>query len=160
MILLGLGTNLGDKRAQISKAIAALGQIGTVGAISHLYESAPMYVLDQPSFYNLCLAFDCSLSPVGLLQHVKSIERDQGRQDGPRNGPRVIDIDIISFHGEVVQLPDLIIPHLRLAERGFVLAPLADIAPDHILPGYDTTISVLLARCDISGIKDLGRFVP
>ncbi len=159
MILLGLGTNLGDKRAQLSRAIAALDQIGAIGAISHLYESAPMYVLDQPSFYNLCLAFDCPLSPVELLRAVKTIERIHGRVDGPRNGPRVIDIDIISFGDEIVQLPDLIIPHPRLAERSFVLAPLADIAADHILPGYDATIATLLARCDVSGIADLGAFI-
>jgi 2-amino-4-hydroxy-6-hydroxymethyldihydropteridine diphosphokinase len=159
MILLGLGTNLGDRRAQLSQAIAGLGQIGTVGAISHLYESAPMYVLDQPSFYNLCLEFSSTLSPVELLHAVKSIERIHGRTDGPRNGPRVIDIDIISFGDEILHLPDLIIPHPRLAERGFVLAPLADIAPDLILPGYDATIAALLARCDVSGIADLGTFI-
>ncbi len=159
MILLGLGTNLGDKRAHLVHAILALDQIGTVGAISNLYESAPMYVLDQPSFYNLCLEFNCPLSPLELLRAVKSIERDHGRTDGPRNGPRVIDIDIISFGHETVQLPDLIIPHPRLAERGFVLAPLADIAPDHILPGYSATIAALLAACDISGIADIGPFI-
>ena len=160
MILLGLGTNLGNRRAHLSQAIAALGQIGTIGAISHLYESAPMYVLDQPSFYNLCLEFKCPLSPVELLHAVKSIERSHGRLDGPRNGPRVIDIDIISFGSQTVQLPDLIIPHPRLTERGFVLGPLADIAPDHVLPGFDATIANLLTQCDVSGIRHLGAFIP
>jgi len=160
MILLGLGTNLGDRRAHLAHAIAALNRIGTVGAISHLYESAPMYVLDQPSFYNLCLVFKCTLSPIELLHAVKSIERNHGRTDGPRNGPRVIDIDIISYGDERIQLPDLIIPHPRLAERGFVLAPLADIAPDHLLPGFSETIAALLAACDITGIADIGPFTP
>ena len=131
-VYLGLGSNLGDRRAYLREALRALAALPgtTVQAVSALYESAPWGVTDQPPFLNAVAAITTPLAPSDLLRAVKRIERAAGRRAGPRWGPRPLDIDLLLYDDQRVNTPDLIIPHPRLAERRFVLAPLQDLRPD------------------------------
>jgi 2-amino-4-hydroxy-6-hydroxymethyldihydropteridine diphosphokinase len=127
---LGLGSNLGDRAGRLEDAIRRLGELGTVVERSTIVESAPWGYAEQPAFLNMALALDTALEPRALLDGVKRIERAMGRTPTFRNGPRVIDIDILLYGDARVQEPDLVIPHPRMHERAFVLQPLAEIAPD------------------------------
>lgn len=127
-VYLGLGTNLGDRFANLKAAVAALGGVAEVEALSRVYETAPLYVTDQPAFLNMAARATTDLAPADLLQGLKAIEGELGRVEGLRYGPRLIDLDILLYGDQVVQSADLTIPHPRLPERRFALAPLADIA--------------------------------
>ena len=116
------------------RAVRALGQEMAVTAVSPVYETEPWGETDQPQFLNICLAAATAQSPRQLLTTIKQIEQDLGRTETYRWGPRLIDIDIILYEDLVVAEAGLNIPHSRLAERAFVLTPLADIAPDWIHP--------------------------
>jgi 2-amino-4-hydroxy-6-hydroxymethyldihydropteridine diphosphokinase len=131
-VILGLGSNQGDRRGHLRAALAGLAALpGTrVAAVSALYESAPWGVTDQPPFLNAAAAITTGLAPHALLRAVKAIERAAGREAGPRWGPRPLDIDLLLYDDQRVKTPDLVIPHPRLAERRFVLAPLQDLRPD------------------------------
>jgi 2-amino-4-hydroxy-6-hydroxymethyldihydropteridine diphosphokinase len=131
-VYLGLGSNQGDRPAHLRGALRALAALpGTqVQAVSALYESAPWGVTDQPPFLNAVAAITTALAPADLLQAVKRIERAAGRRAGRRWGPRPLDIDLLLYDDQRVDTPDLTIPHPRLAERRFVLAPLQDLRPD------------------------------
>jgi 2-amino-4-hydroxy-6-hydroxymethyldihydropteridine diphosphokinase len=131
MVYLGLGSNLGDRAAQLRAALAALDRLpGTrVRRVSALYESAPWGVTGQPAFLNAVAEVNTGLAPHDLLHAVKAIEREAGREAGPRWGPRPLDIDLLLYDDQQVDSPDLVIPHPRLAERRFVLAPLCDLLP-------------------------------
>jgi 2-amino-4-hydroxy-6-hydroxymethyldihydropteridine diphosphokinase len=124
---LGLGSNLGDRAAQLEEAIRRLGELGTVSARSTIMETAPWGYADQPDFLNMAVALDTALSPRELLDGVKRIEREMGRAPTVRNGPRVIDIDILLYGDRRVDEPDLVIPHPRMAERDFVMKPLEEL---------------------------------
>ncbi len=145
-VYLGLGSNQGDRIAHLRAALAALAALPgtTVGGVSALYESAPWGVLDQPPFLNAAAAITTDLAPTALLQVVKGIERAAGREAGPRWGPRPLDIDLLLYDDQQVDTPDLIIPHPRLADRRFVLTPLADLLPDWH-DGAGRSLPVLLA---------------
>ena len=150
-VLIALGSNLGDRLANLYAAIDALAPDVTVTARSKIYETDPRYVTDQPRFLNMALAATTALEPAALLRLLKGIEDRLGRKPGLRFGPRLIDLDIV-FHGNgIVETPDLQIPHPRLAERAFVLRPLADIAPDwaHLATGL--TIRAMLEALDDDG---------
>jgi 2-amino-4-hydroxy-6-hydroxymethyldihydropteridine diphosphokinase len=140
LIYLALGANLGDRRANLAAAVARLREQVTVDALSSLYETEPAYVSDQPRFLNAVLRGRTALDPMALLAFVKGIERALGRVAGPRFGPRVVDIDLLLYGDETIDTPDLTIPHPRMAERPFVLVPLAEIAPDLVPPGWDKSI--------------------
>lgn len=129
-IYLGLGTNLGDKLGNLTRAIGMLSPDITVNAVSPIYETEPMLVRDQPVFYNLALEGETVFSPHEVLAHLKRIESEMGRVESVRYGPRLIDLDLLFYDDAVVESPGLTVPHAHIAERAFVLAPLADIAPE------------------------------
>ena len=142
-VYIALGSNLGDRRANLLDAISQLRQKVAVDQISSIYETEPAYVTDQPRFYNLALRGSTDLEPDELLRFAKSVERRVGRSYGQRYGPRPIDIDILAYGDLRLSRPDLTIPHPRIAERAFVLAPLAEVAPDLVLPGQSATVAAL-----------------
>jgi 2-amino-4-hydroxy-6-hydroxymethyldihydropteridine diphosphokinase len=152
--LLGLGGNLGDPAAAIEAALARFDAAGVrVTRRSHLYRTAPWGVTDQPDFLNLCAAAETALAPHALLSLAQRIEAELGRTPGARWGPRVIDIDILTYGDAVVDEPDLKIPHPRMTERAFVLVPLAEIAPEAVIRGR--SVRAWSAMADRSGIERL-----
>jgi 2-amino-4-hydroxy-6-hydroxymethyldihydropteridine diphosphokinase len=133
---LGLGANLGDRRASLEAALAWLDRAGVrVEAVSPAYETAPREVADQPAFLNAAARVASELDPPGLLAAVKRMERELGREPGGvRYGPRAIDCDLLLWEGGEWAGPGLEIPHPRLAERRFALLPLLDLDPSLTLP--------------------------
>src|SRR5262245_25603058 len=129
-VYLGLGANLGDRQASLAEALQSLRSHVQIERVSPVYETEPMHVADQPRFLNLAVKGVTSLEPADLLAVVKRIEARMGRRPGERYGPRPIDIDILFYGDRVVHTEALDVPHPRVAERGFVLVPLHDIAPD------------------------------
>jgi 2-amino-4-hydroxy-6-hydroxymethyldihydropteridine diphosphokinase len=133
---LGLGSNLGDAAANVEAALAALAELGRVAGRSALYASAPWGVTDQPEFVNAAALLDTPLAPHELLAGLKALEVRLGRTATYRWGPRAIDLDILAYDDLHLDDPDLTIPHARLFERAFALAPLAEIDPAY-LPAYE-----------------------
>ena len=157
---LALGTNLGDRLANLNTTIAALRASSpkgapavTVLAESPIYATPPWGVTDQPSFLNMALEGETALSPRELLIHLKLLETELGRLPSIRYGPRKIDIDLLFYGDLVLETPGLVIPHPRLHERAFVLVPLADLAPNLVHPVLGRTVRELLAAVDTKGIK-------
>ena len=144
-IYLALGANLGDRGASLRNAVERLRDAVTVERMSSVYETEPAYLLDQPRFMNMALRGHTALEPHALLGFLKRIEHDLGRTAGPRYGPRAIDLDILLYDSLALTTADLTIPHPRMAERPFVLTPLADIAPDLVPPGWERSIGALAA---------------
>ena len=134
---LGLGTNLGDRKDNLRRTLAALKSCAKIEVVrvSQVYETAPQGVLDQPDFLNLVVEIATELSPRELLTTIKAIELQLGRTPGPRWGPRLIDIDILLLGDERIAEEGLTLPHPHLLERAFVMAPLAELAPELILQG-------------------------
>ncbi|MHB1413619.1 MAG: 2-amino-4-hydroxy-6-hydroxymethyldihydropteridine diphosphokinase [Chloroflexota bacterium] len=156
-VFLGLGANLGDARANIEEALSLLEPRVHVGAVSSWYDTAPVGYLDQPRFLNLVCEGTTDLAPAELLAFVKGIERQLGRQPTVRYGPRPVDIDILLYDDKVIRIPGLEIPHPRLAERGFVLLPLAEIAAAVIVPGTGKTVAELRRALPEQDVKRLGQ---
>jgi 2-amino-4-hydroxy-6-hydroxymethyldihydropteridine diphosphokinase len=143
IVYLALGANLGDRIASLRGAVERLRDAVTIERLSSVYETEPAYVLDQPRFLNMALRGRTALDPHALLAALKRIERDMGRAAGPRFGPRLIDLDILLYDDLALATADLTIPHPRMAERPFVLAPLAEIAPELVPPGWDRSVGEL-----------------
>jgi 2-amino-4-hydroxy-6-hydroxymethyldihydropteridine diphosphokinase len=151
-IFLSLGSNLGDRKANLIKALLLLSPQVDVINQSSIYETEPWGFLDQPSFLNQVLEGETDLSPLDLLNHVKDIEKELGRKPGRRFGPRLVDIDILFYGDQIITEDGLTIPHERMKERAFVLIPLEEISPEHIFPGSDQTITDLVKGLDPSGV--------
>jgi 2-amino-4-hydroxy-6-hydroxymethyldihydropteridine diphosphokinase len=156
-VFLALGSNLGDRSANLQSAIASLTPGVRVLQSSSVYETAPWGITDQPDFLNMALKGETSLGPVELLHLLKNIEIGLGRQPSVHWGPRLIDIDILFYSNLVLEKLGLVIPHPHLHERAFVLVPLADLAPDLLHPVFGRSVRDLLAGVDASGVK---RFEP
>jgi 2-amino-4-hydroxy-6-hydroxymethyldihydropteridine diphosphokinase len=147
-VYLLLGTNMGERIANIVKAVTAIGsKVGKVSIISAIYETAAWGKTDQDSFLNLAILVSTFLAPIDLLHELKTIEKEVGRTDTEKWGPRVIDIDIIFYGSELIQQPELQIPHPYLPVRRFALLPLSDIAIDFIHPLLKKSVKELLAEC-------------
>jgi 2-amino-4-hydroxy-6-hydroxymethyldihydropteridine diphosphokinase len=155
--LVALGGNVGDVRATLDRAVAMLcdGRRVRLIARSSDYRTPPWGVTDQPAFVNLGLLIETALSPRALLARALEVEAALGRDrtKARRWGPRTVDIDLIAYDDISVDEPDLTLPHSRALERAFVLAPLAEIAPDRMIAGVN--ISDALARLDRGGIERL-----
>ena len=152
VVFLALGSNIGDRQINLQAAIHALEPEVHPTACSPVYETPPWGYLDQPKFLNQVIKAETHLSPSKLLDYIKEIEQKQGRQETFRNGPRLIDLDIIFYDQEVIDSPPLTIPHPRLENRAFVLVPLADLAPHYMHPILGVSILDLLAKVDNQGI--------
>jgi 2-amino-4-hydroxy-6-hydroxymethyldihydropteridine diphosphokinase len=145
-VYLSLGSNLGDRRANLQRAVELMGDAGVrVLRASAIYETEPMYLEAQPRFLNQMVEAETALFPRQLVAVTQSIEKAVGRKPSVRNGPRAIDIDIVLFGKSVVNLPALQVPHPRMAERRFVLEPLAELAPDLRHPVTHRTVREMLA---------------
>ena len=149
---IALGGNLGDPRGQVLAAMDALDRLpgSRLRARSRLYLTPPWGVLEQPPFVNAAAMLDTALAPHALLDALMAIERDAGRVRAERNGPRTLDLDLLHMDGVRLDDARLTLPHPRLAERAFVLLPLADIAPSLDVPGMGR-VDQLLSRVDRSG---------
>src|SRR5512146_42383 len=137
---LSLGSNVGDREGNLRAAIERLKQLGHVEAVSSFYETEPVEVTDQPWFINCAVKLVTSRSPQELLAGVLAIERSMGRERTRPKGPRNIDIDILLYGDQLVDEPGLTVPHRGLPERMFVLAPLAEIAPEVRHPSLGNTV--------------------
>lgn len=145
---LSLGSNLGDRRANLKKALRLLGDSVEIIKVSSVYDTEPVGVGEQPQFLNMVCRIDIDMSPMQLLSFIKGIEAEMGRDLSLKNAPRIIDIDII-FHGDtIMESPELTIPHPRMRERAFVLGPFAEIAPDTVHPATGERIDDLAARVE------------
>jgi len=144
-VFLALGTNLGDLPVNLAKAITMVAEFSTVVQRSPIYETAPMYLTDQPRFLNMAVEIETDLDPGDLLKRLKQVETDLGREPGVRYGPRVIDLDILLYDDQVLNAPNLKIPHPGIPERAYVLRPLCDIAPQVVHPVSGRTMETLLS---------------
>lgn len=151
-IYLALGSNLGDRLGNLKAARAALSPQVRLLAASPVYETPPWGYEDQPAFLNQVLEVETDLDPWELLVYFKQIEKQLGRQPSNRNGPRLIDLDILFYNERIIDMPGIAIPHPRLHERAFVLVPMADLAPDFRHPLMGKKVWQLLAQVDTTGI--------
>ncbi len=155
---IGLGSNLNDPESQLRQGFAALAGLTDCRNLlaSDLYLSLPFGDVDQPNFVNAVAAMETRCSPQALLTALQGIEHSQGRTRELRWGPRTLDLDILLYGGEIVDQPDLIIPHPGLLQRDFVLYPLFEIASEIVIPGHGR-IRGCLAACPNRGLQRLHR---
>lgn len=153
---IGLGSNLGDRAKMLRFGLDRLRGFVNGLEVSSVYETAPRHVLDQPDFLNACCTGYTGLGPRGLLNRMQAVERAAGRKrEARRFGPRALDLDLLLYDELAIEEPDLVVPHARLRERGFVLFPLAELAPEWKVPDRDgetfTTVAALAARIEMEG---------
>lgn len=153
IVYLALGSNMGNRLANLKAAINNVTPQMTVKKKSSVYETPPWGFKEQDAFLNQVIKVKTSLAPEPLLRHLKRLEVALGRVPNFQNGPRLIDIDILFFDNMIIETPPLIVPHPRLHERAFVLVPLAEIEPDFIHPILQKSVSKLLEDLDRSEIK-------
>jgi 2-amino-4-hydroxy-6-hydroxymethyldihydropteridine diphosphokinase len=147
-VYLALGSNLGNRGANIALAMRMLAPLARVEAVSRLYQSAPADGSEQPDYYNAACRIVTGLSPDLLLAHAKRVEFLIGRRAGEPWGPRVIDIDIVLYGDHVISTEVLTLPHPHMAERPFVVRPLLDIDPELTLPGTRHRLDALRAATE------------
>ncbi len=156
---IGLGSNLDSPVAQINTARQAINAIDAVQeqAFSSLYRSPPMGPQDQPDYVNAVMAVSTDKEAIALLRCLQKIELEQGRvRKDERWGARTLDLDILLYGDQLLELPDLLVPHYGLAERAFVLYPLQEIAPLLSIPGKGS-IAELVAQCPLEGLQRLAQ---
>jgi len=152
-VYLGLGSNMGNRQENLDKALDLLSQRLRIGEVSAVYDTEPVGNVNQPRFLNLVCQAYTTLPPESLLTLAKAIESKLGRASRKSNMPRPIDIDILFYDNRVIETPELVIPHPRLAERAFVLIPLVEIAPDLVHPVSGKNIRELLKAAEgIQGV--------
>ncbi|MBA7611266.1 Bifunctional folate synthesis protein [subsurface metagenome] len=157
-VYLGLGSNLGDRQANLARALKLLGERLHVELVSSLYETQPVGYAEQPPFLNAICRAQTELGPIQLLSLVKGIEASMGRVLSFPNAPRPIDLDIIFYGDLIMETPDLTIPHPRLEERAFVLIPLLEVGPDLRHPVSGENVKDLAARVGgREGVKKIGE---
>jgi 2-amino-4-hydroxy-6-hydroxymethyldihydropteridine diphosphokinase len=157
-VYIALGSNIGDREANLREAIQLVSQSGLqISKLSSLYETEPVGYLDQPWFLNAVLAAQTDLPAPQLLATLRQIESQMGSAKPFVNGPRLIDLDVLLYGDDTIDTPDLKVPHPRMLQRNFVLAPLAEIAPDLRHPSWSAIAADLLARSpDKSLIRRVG----
>ncbi len=150
---IGLGGNIGDSRDEIERAFTELGELpaSELQGRSCLYRTKPWGPVPQADFVNAVAALETALAPEALLDELQAIELHHGRKHGERWGPRTLDLDLLLYGNETIATPRLRVPHPRLAERAFVLAPLAELAPDLQVPGAGV-VTELLSRVEAGGV--------
>jgi 2-amino-4-hydroxy-6-hydroxymethyldihydropteridine diphosphokinase len=153
----GLGSNLGDRAHNMRRAVELLRGSVEIAAQSPLYETAPVGYTDQGNFLNAVIEIATEIPAHALLVAMRDAEVALGKATRFENGPRTIDLDLLLYGDSVVETPDLSVPHPRMHERRFVLAPLADIAPDAMHPVLGKTISELLASLPSDGVELSGE---
>lgn len=153
-VVLGLGSNLGDRAAQLEFAVARLAEITTIVAVSSLYETAPVGP-PQPHFLNAAVRLSTACAASELLTAALEIERLAGRERRERWGPRTLDLDLLWIRGRCVDAEELTVPHPRLQERPFALLPLLEVAPDAADPRTGARYAALAAALDCSGVRRL-----
>jgi 2-amino-4-hydroxy-6-hydroxymethyldihydropteridine diphosphokinase len=143
-VFIGLGSNLGDRVAYLRDAVRRLGAVMTIERVSNLYVAAPLGYVRHDAFINAVVQGQVAIKPMELLRELKQIERAMGRRIGVEYGPRPIDLDILLFGAMQMETIELSLPHPRLAQRAFVLKPLAELAPDLMHPVLYYTVAELL----------------
>ncbi len=160
-VALGLGSNVGDRLGHLKLAVRELGRLLVRPSCSSVYESAPMYVAEQPDFLNACCVGETVLGPRELLSALQRIERESGRRTGgPRYGERELDLDLLLYGDRVIAGPGLHIPHPRMSERPFVLWPLAEVAGDWVHPETGLGIGEMAARLQRGRRDGLRVYAP
>lgn len=155
-IYLALGSNTGDRLANLRAAINRLPPQVVVQAESRIYETEPWGYVDQPAFLNMALRAETDLAPLELLTYLKFLEKSLGRVPSFQNGPRLMDMDILFYDDLTLETPTLTIPHPRLHERAFVLVPLADVAPGLLHPHLGRSVLELVETVDRRGVRLFG----
>ncbi len=157
-VYIGLGANLGDRRANLRLALDRLQTVARLEEVSSLYETAPRGLVEQPPFYNAVCRVTTHPEPEPLLRFLKDIECEIGRRPGgPSGGPRPIDLDILLYGERVVDTPALKVPHPRLPERAFVLVPMCELAPDRRHPLLGSTMRELLDVLEEQAVRKIAR---
>jgi 2-amino-4-hydroxy-6-hydroxymethyldihydropteridine diphosphokinase len=157
IVFLSLGSNVGDREKNLRTAIAALPELGVqIKKASSIYETEPVDLLEQPWFLNCVVEGETTVPPAALLKELRALERRMGSKKLVARGPRLIDLDILVYGPQSIDSPELQVPHPRMHLRRFVLAPLAEIAPDLKHPSWSGTAAQLLATTnDKSAVKKI-----